>query len=268
MEPLARGTGLITCPKCAYTRTAADNNPEWQCPRCEIAYNKFSAAAPKLRTLAGEARADRSVYPLIAANLLAIALALATRMSLRELMLVYWMQSVIIGLSFAIRMLSLERFTTDGLKMNDQPLEATPRNRTRIAFFFAIHYGFFHFVYLMFLAFDPASAKSAPWAALGFWFCAAGFALSHGYSLLQNIAKDRAGEPNLGTLMMLPYARIVPMHATILAGGLLHAGAATLILFCVLKTVADVVMHTVEHHVLRTSRPAEGSQDSVSSTTS
>jgi len=243
-------------------------NPAWQCPRCEIAYNKFSAAAPKLRTLAGEARADRSVYALIGTNLFAIVIALATRMSLRDLMLVYWIQSVIIGVSFFVRMVSLERFSTDGVKMNDRELEATPANKLRMAFFFALHYGFFHFGYLMFLAFEATPEKNTALSTLGFWSCAAAFAVSHGYSLKENIARDRAGEPNLGTLMMLPYARIVPMHVTILAGGLLFAGSATLILFCLLKTLADVVMHTVEHHVLRTSRPAAGSQDSVSSTTS
>ena len=35
-----------------------------------------------------------------------------------------------------------------------------------------------------------------------------------------------------------------------------------------IKTIADVVMHTVEHHALRASRPADGSQQTVASTTS
>lgn len=205
---------------------------------------------------------------MLAANLVAIVIALATRMPLSDLMLVYWIQSVIIGVSFFARMLSLGRFSTEGLNLDDEQLDATPRNKVRVALFFALHFGFFHLVYLMFLAFEPAAQKSAPFSALGFWLCAAGFAVGHGYSLLENIAKDRAGEPNLGTLMMLPYARIVPMHLTILFGGVLFKGVAALVIFCLLKTVADVLMHTVEHHVLRTSRPAEGSQDSVSSTTS
>lgn len=32
------------CPKCAYVRTAADTAPDWQCPKCGIAYVKFEAA--------------------------------------------------------------------------------------------------------------------------------------------------------------------------------------------------------------------------------
>ena len=29
------------CPKCAYVRAAADAGPDWQCPKCGIAYAKF-----------------------------------------------------------------------------------------------------------------------------------------------------------------------------------------------------------------------------------
>jgi uncharacterized protein YxjI len=32
------------CPKCAYARTASDTAPDWQCPKCGIAYVKFEQA--------------------------------------------------------------------------------------------------------------------------------------------------------------------------------------------------------------------------------
>ena len=34
-------TAVTTCPKCAHVRTPADFAPDWQCPRCGIAYAKF-----------------------------------------------------------------------------------------------------------------------------------------------------------------------------------------------------------------------------------
>ncbi len=35
---------MKTCPKCSYARLAADRNvPDWQCPKCGIAYAKFEA---------------------------------------------------------------------------------------------------------------------------------------------------------------------------------------------------------------------------------
>jgi glutaredoxin len=33
------------CPNCNYIRKSSDNAPDWQCPSCEIAYNKGVAAA-------------------------------------------------------------------------------------------------------------------------------------------------------------------------------------------------------------------------------
>lgn len=33
------------CPNCNYTRKASDDAPDWQCPSCELAYNKGAGAA-------------------------------------------------------------------------------------------------------------------------------------------------------------------------------------------------------------------------------
>lgn len=35
----------MKCPKCQYVRQATDEAPEWQCPRCGIAYQKFKPRA-------------------------------------------------------------------------------------------------------------------------------------------------------------------------------------------------------------------------------
>lgn len=62
----------------------------------------------------------------------------------------------------------------------------------------------------------------------------------------------------LGTLMFLPYARVVPMHLTIIFGGMLARDSAfALLLFCSLKTAADVLMHYVEHRVLQRDRSSD-----------
>jgi len=52
--------------------------------------------------------------------------------------------------------------------------------------------------------------------------------------------------------MLLPDARILPMHLTIILGGALGGdGAGVLLVFGALKTAADVLMHYVEHRVLQ-----------------
>ena len=244
------------CPKCGYVRKAADANPAWQCPKCQIAYAKFrrnaqiaSRLAAAGRELAAEAKTDHTLLVLVAANVVALLIARWAQMSLRELMLVYWLQSVIIGFSYFIRILCLHRFSTENFKINDQEVEETPDTKWRTAAFFLLHYGIFHVVYFAFIAVDR-EASHAPALTSGYLLCAAVFAANHGYSLLQNIRLDARGKPNIGTMMMLPYARILPMHLTILAGGTMHGGSIAFFIFATLKIIADVIMHSVEHYVL------------------
>jgi hypothetical protein len=246
------------CPKCGYVRTPLDANPAWQCPHCQIAYAKFAAATAPLReqlaahgrALAGRAGSDHSLLGLVVANAVALAIAWYTHMTLRELLLVYWIQSVVIGVTSFIRILKLHRFSTEDFKINDRPVDESPATKAQVAGFFALHYGFFHFVYLMFLAFGPRHALGP----LGSYaLCAIAFAVTHGVSLWHNLEDDATGRPNIGTLMFLPYARIVPMHLMIITGLAFSAGAHTLgfLLFGALKTVADGMMHVVEHHVFQ-----------------
>ena len=78
--------------------------------------------------------------------------------------------------------------------------------------------------------------------------CAVIFALNHWYSYKENRERDANRKPNIGTIMLFPYARIVPMHLTIIAGGSMNSSSTLMLLmFLGLKTAADVVMHMIEH---------------------
>ena len=50
------------CPKCRYVRTATDTSPDWQCPKCGVAYAKFVQARsdPGAATLSRPANAGRA----------------------------------------------------------------------------------------------------------------------------------------------------------------------------------------------------------------
>jgi hypothetical protein len=43
--PAAPILRLQTCPKCHYTRQPHDHAPDWQCPSCQVAYNKVTPEA-------------------------------------------------------------------------------------------------------------------------------------------------------------------------------------------------------------------------------
>ena len=241
----------MQCPKCGYVRTHTDNNPPWQCPSCGIAYNKFQRhlelAKQPFKPLTSKdtlttPAADSSVWALLGANLFALIIAFLQGWSLAELMLIYWAQSVIIGASYVARIRSLDKFSTKNFKINNKPVEPTESTKRQTAVFFTLHYGFFHFGYLMFII----STASGALFDLGFLLCTVAFAFNHMFSYRYHRDMDRAGTPNIGTLMFTPYIRIVPMHLTIVLGESL-AGTNNLLLFGLLKTAADAIMHVVEH---------------------
>jgi hypothetical protein len=58
---------------------------------------------------------------------------------------------------------------------------------------------------------------------------------------------DERKKQNIGSLMFMPYVRIVPMHLMAASGAVVSAGP--LIIFLLLKTVADLAMHTIKHRV-------------------
>lgn len=243
----------IVCPKCGHARSATDVAPAWQCPACGIAYHKYQAYLEQARNLvrpphAGDAAphytVDGSVWSLVAANAIALGIAGYEGWSTASLMLVYWAQSVVIGAANVARILALDRFSTENFTMNNRPVDPTPATKRQVAAFFAVHYGFFHAVYAVFLATAPGGG---PFFVPGFWICTAVFAANHLWSYRYNRDLDRQGTPNIGTLMFTPYLRIVPMHLTIIFGGLFVHSGAGLLMFGALKTAADVAMHVAEH---------------------
>jgi hypothetical protein len=131
--------------------------------------------------------------------------------------------------------------------MNGRPAEETTADKRRVAFFFLVHYGFFHLIYFLFVV---VGSRAELGSAAGYVLCTLVFVVNHAYSLAHNLRRDAASRPSIGALMFLPYLRILPMHLTILFGGLLFSGTLAFVLFGALKTAADAAMHTLEHHLL------------------
>ncbi|MBM4444915.1 MAG: hypothetical protein FJ020_06405 [Chloroflexi bacterium] len=196
--------------------------------------------------LAGRFHADRSVAVLVISNLVTIAVALALDWQIRDVMWIYWAQSVIIGIFNWGRIMDLKKFSTENFRIGDKPAEATPQTQREVARFFLVHYGFFHLVYLIFLLVLMTPEAGTPFLGMG--LCTLAFLIGHGFSYRHNRERDRERTPNIGCIMFLPYGRIIPMHFTIILGGFVGAeSGGSLLLFLGLKTVADAVMHMVEH---------------------
>ncbi|MHC4953205.1 MAG: DUF6498-containing protein [Planctomycetota bacterium] len=211
---------------------------------------------------------NHSGLAILLSNGITIALAMAQNWDLRPLLALYWCQSVIIGGFNFLRMIRLRSFSTEGLSSNGQPVPETSKGKWSTAIFFAIHYGFFHLGYLVFIvAFtvggEGKSTFGGPWQPDAYdWLWlgvgVAAFFAAHWFSFRKNVAADLAGRPNLGTMMFLPYARILPMHLTIIFGFWMGSNRGALLLFMLLKTGADFLMHVVEHRVMQKKAAGSG----------
>ena len=191
-------------------------------------------------------RFDRPFYTLLLTNLFVIVLALVQSWEIGFLMWIYWGQSVSIGFFNFIKMRNLKNFTTRGVKVNRRPVEPTPKTQRSMSFFFAFHYGFFHFGYFLFLtAFFGLIPLKSPEVLL----CIIFFFVNHGISLFSHWKEETETPQNIGRVMGFPYARILPMHLTIIFGNVMAKQASALVFFLLLKTLADIVMHLAEHAV-------------------
>jgi hypothetical protein len=209
---------------------------------------------------------DISVWFLICSNILTIFFTIIEGWSLYTVLWIYWFQSVIIGIFHFIRILKLQKFTTKGFKINGRPASPTKKTKIFTAFFFLLHYGMFHLGYAVFLIVSPVftfmaasfTGQSYPTTPDGFFkaliFVAISvlvFFINHLISFITNFKEDNKTEKNLGTLMFLPYARIIPMHLFVVFGLFLINSPKYIIIFLMMKTGADVIMHQVEHKVFR-----------------
>lgn len=191
---------------------------------------------------------------LIGANLLPLAGALLWGWKVFDILLLYWVENIIVGIMNVFKMIAV-----------------MVRKKLFIAFpivpFFIFHYGMFtagHGIFvIMLFGLKLQTGQSAEWAdvetlMLGvaddplFLFAVLGLVASHGFSFFFNFL--RGGEVDSTSLpqqMGAPYGRIMVLHITIILGGgvALSAGEPVwaLALLTLLKTAGDLRAHRRSH---------------------
>lgn len=193
-----------------------------------------------------------SVFFLIAMNAIPVMGVFAFGWDVGTLLLLYWLESVVIGLLNVPKMLACQgsdrannyRRSTGGL--------------IYLCVFFLLHYGGFsygHYLFLDSLFASVPSLKSLAseiLSAQGLLVSMVGLWMSHVFSMFKNFyGKGEYKTRSANKQMFVPYGRVFIMHIVIIIGGALvqafGAPVLALILLVALKTGIDLVAHSLEH---------------------
>lgn len=200
-----------------------------------------------------------STLMLIFSNVIVIFFAIVDNLSAVEVLWIYWIQSVIIGVFNFVKIISLKEFSTKNFRSGGKELQATKATKISTGIFFLFHYGFFHLVYAMFLGgfsvMNKASTSNTVYNYL--WFTSLVFFISYLIEYIQSLRNPSEEIPNLGAVMFAPYLRIIPMHMTIIIGGFIgmigsllnvDINFSIILLFVGIKTFVDLLTHAVDFY--------------------
>ncbi len=184
---------------------------------------------------------DPSFWSLILMNVIFIHFFSAHQNSFKTYLWIYWLQSVLIGISNFFNLLTIREIVPENLKINNEPVKAKKSANGCVAFFFLIHYGTFHLVYMVFLATDFNSLGRLDMTL--FKYGAMAVLLNQIIWFIQTKLKQKHQPVNPGKSFLFPYLRIIPMHLTIILPAIFNI--SSVYLFLILKTIMDVAMHLI-----------------------
>jgi len=190
---------------------------------------------------------DPLLYAVVALNIFLIYEYKVNPDSIHSIVVLYWVQSVLIGIFNFFNIITAQNVLPGSLKINEKPA-----SKGCSGIFFLVHYGAFHVGYLIFMAVSIVDVHKLQWHFIQvmFWVMLAGMAIG----FVQQKMRTRDLPINLGHMFFLPYLRIVPMHLMILLPGFLHL--SSFMIFLVLKTIFDVLMHILSNKILYKPVPA------------
>ncbi|GAB2833552.1 DUF6498-containing protein [Ferruginibacter profundus] len=166
---------------------------------------------------------------------------------------IYWFQSITIGLFNFVELLTMKNFDGESFKLNNQPVTAS--NQGCAAWFFLVHYGFFHLGYAIFLLIQIGVRSVNKTVLL---IGVAVFFLEAILNFIRQKQMESKVTFNVGAMFMLPYLRIIPMHLMILLPAFL--GWKPSLIFLLLKMGADILSFLFYHKIYGKNKVADGMQ--------
>jgi len=229
---------------------------------------------------------------LLAANAVPLIGVLLLGWSMQGLLVVYWLESGVIGALNVPKILhahgaetaetrsKARRLKSSGRTVSlPDPPERIPETPTRrpenwsVARFFLGHYGGFWVVHGVFVGLLPVFADGGGFVAVSelptLALAAGAAAVSHGVSYRRNYIEDgewRTVSP--GGRLYAPYDRVLVMHVTIVIGAFVVASLGTpvgaLVVMVLVKTALDLRAHLREHDREKPDPAVEAAEEQAS----
>ncbi|RKQ69067.1 hypothetical protein DES40_1847 [Litorimonas taeanensis] len=195
-----------------------------------------------------------AIFFLVVMNLLPVLGVFLFGWDTGTLLLLYWLESIVIGILNIPKILSCQGDDENAAK---QP--PSLGGKLFLCVFFSVHYGVFSFGHYTFLdaffnSIPPLSDLIAEIiSAQGLAVSVIGLMVSHLFSMFRNFyGKAEYKMRSANTQMFIPYGRVFIMHIVIMFGGALvqafGAPILALVLLVLLKTLIDIVSHSAEHN--------------------
>jgi len=218
--------------------------------------------------MAGSWSASRtSTAGLVLANLVPLGGVLVLGWDLHSLLVVYWLESGVVGGAFAAKIRRAEGetdpATLPSIRLNDRsPASFVGAPNRQVLGFFLEHYGAFWLVHGLFVMLFPFMFSPFDFAspsAVGIAFV--GLLAYHFVSYRVNFLGDREYEhAGPAALMIEPYRRVLVLHVTIVVGAFVVASVGApvgaLAVMVLAKTLLDLRGHWREHDRARERVPS------------
>jgi hypothetical protein len=254
------------------TPTDGDGSPERdRAAATEGGLDPGPVPGPPPDTTDGRTGPRTTALALVASNLVPLVGVVALGWNLLALLVLYWVESGIVGASYAARILRSEGeddpAELPSMSFNDRSVASfVGESNAAIARFFMGHYGFFWAVHGLFVGGFGVTIFAGPDGPvvpnpLTLAFGVVALVASHAYSYRINFVGEREYE-RVGPvrLMVDPYRRVIVLHLTIIFGAFavnfVGAPVGALIVMVVVKTAIDLYAHWREHETAQTRAPA------------
>jgi hypothetical protein len=209
--------------------------------------------------------AERSAWVLVLANLVPLAGILWLNWRVVDVVLLYWLENLIVGVVGVLRILTAqpEGLLNDGRSGNGGPIARPMLFKLGVAAFFMLHFGAFCYGHGIFLTilfgekgdhWEIGRLLAREMSDLTLLIPLAALAASHLYSFWRNyLGRGESRAVSFDALMMRPYGRIFVVHIFIMASAFIAMRTSDqlwpALLFVVLKMAIDLYFHRRERRL-------------------